>query len=168
MQASLVGSFALEGERRDGPRLLLASISSATDGPRKGGLRLPRLEAVEGLRASVTRLAPGPGSAAGPRSHKLPPAPDLRQLPKVAAAAGGLLVAAVSQAAQRLASVRPGRGSQTLPFYQSFKLPWNVGARTGSRRWVLARRLNAGEMAGRPSWEALFESGPWQRQIAAS
>lgn len=136
--------------------MLVASISNATDGPPPGGLRLPRLEAVEGLRASVKRLAPGPGLAAGPRGRKAPAAPDLRQLHKVAAAAGGVLVAAVSQAAQRLASVRPGRGSQTLPFYQSFKLPWNVGARTGSRRWVLADASTLGD-GGAPPWEAQFE-----------
>lgn len=134
MQHPSVSCFALEAEQRSAPRWLVASISSATDGPRQGGLRLPKLEAVEGLRASVKRLAPGPGPAVGPRNCKGPAGPDLRQLHKVAAAASGVLVAAVSQAAQRLASVRPGRGSQTLPFYQSFKLPWNVGARTGSRR----------------------------------
>lgn len=129
--------------------MLVASISNATDGPPPGGLRLPRLEAVEGLRASVKRLAPGPGLAAGPRGRKAPAAPDLRQLHKVAAAAGGVLVAAVSQAAQRLASVRPGRGSQTLPFYQSFKLPWNVGARTGSRRATREAQALAKALAAR-------------------
>ncbi|KAL4442989.1 hypothetical protein ABPG77_008480 [Micractinium sp. CCAP 211/92] len=149
MQHPSVSCFALEAEQRSAPRWLVASISSATDGPRQGGLRLPKLEAVEGLRASVKRLAPGPGPAVGPRNCKGPAGPDLRQLHKVAAAASGVLVAAVSQAAQRLASVRPGRGSQTLPFYQSFKLPWNVGARTGSRRASREAKALAKALAAR-------------------
>lgn len=127
-------------EERRGPRQLLASISAASN-EQPNGLRLPSLP--NGLAASVKRLARGARKqvsigSGGPgqhlRSHRLPPPPDLGQLQQLAVAAGGVLVAAVSQAAQRLASVRPGRKPQTLPFYQSFKLPWNVGARRGSRR----------------------------------
>lgn len=139
--------FSLEQPRKR--RMLLASIADAPSNNSGGGLRLPRLVATaipDTLRATVKRLGsrspgsardkqqPSPGAGSRPplRSHRLQP-PDLSQLHHAAAAAGGLLVA-VSQAAARLASVRPGRGSQTLPFYQSFKLPWNVGARSGSRR----------------------------------
>lgn len=128
--------------------LLLASIAAAhssesSKSAAPGGLRLPPLP--EGLRASVKHLTRrGPREQRPPqqRRARLPHPPDLRQLQAVAAAAGGVLIAAVSQVAQRVAAVRPA-GQQTLPFHQSFKLPWNVGARSGSRRWVQAVQRGA-------------------------
>ncbi|KAI3436700.1 hypothetical protein D9Q98_006115 [Chlorella vulgaris] len=143
---------------RGGPRrLLLASISDAS--AHKGGVRLPRLESS--LASGFKRLHAGhlhskPSGAARPgerirRRFGLHP-PNLgaagAQLQHAAAVAGGILVAAISQAAHRVASVRPRRNSQSMPFYQTFKLPWNTGARTGSRRAsresaALAKALSA-------------------------
>lgn len=139
--------------------MLLASISSSSSD--QGGPRPPRLAVrlpgpLSDLKNAVQRRGnPSPGGTSPrgrhPRHHVLP-RPDLgaagAQLQRAAAVAGGVLVAAISQAAQRLASARPGRGSQTLPFYQSFKLPWNAGARSGSRRAsreaaALAKALSA-------------------------
>lgn len=125
--------FVLEPRR--GPRLLLASISAATEDARvPGGLKLSE-GARDGLRASVKRLAQNSGSGEGKlHSHRLH-APDLHKVAVAASGTAAVLLAAVSQAAQRLASSRPGRGQQQqTPFYQSFKLPWNVGARSGSAR----------------------------------
>ena len=130
------------GRRRS---MLLASISDATSKP--SGLQLPRLD---GLPDGLKRLSAAkgrPAASAGQsglqprerhlRNHQLRGV-DLgragAQLQQAAAVAGGVLVAAISQAAQRLAAARPGRGSQTLPFYQSFRLPWDSSARRGSRR----------------------------------
>lgn len=157
--------------------MLLASISSSSSD--QGGPRPPRLAVrlpgpLSDLKNAVQRRGnPSPGGTSPrgrhPRHHVLP-RPDLgaagAQLQRAAAVAGGVLVAAISQAAQRLASARPGRGSQTLPFYQSFKLPWNAGARSGSRRWAAAgRRWEALGSSG-TGWHAHNSNGAWRQQAS--
>jgi tetratricopeptide (TPR) repeat protein len=150
--------FSLEA--RPSRPLLLASIteSLASTKPRK--LQLPLLDA--GFQAGLKRLhtgqlrgkpceAPESPSDRQIRSHGLR-GPNLgaagAQLQHAAAVAGSVLVAAISQAAQRIASARLGRGSQNMPFHQSFKLPWKGAARSGSRRATreaaaLAKALSA-------------------------
>jgi hypothetical protein len=142
--------FSLEA--RPSRPLLLASIteSLASTKPRK--LQLPLLDA--GFQAGLKRLhtgqlrgkpceAPESPSDRQIRSHGLR-GPNLgaagAQLQHAAAVAGSVLVAAISQAAQRIASARLGRGSQNMPFHQSFKLPWKGAARSGSRRWGWQQR----------------------------
>lgn len=132
--------------------LLLASVSQAAANAKGGGkLELPNPAALgaEALRRlggrpkSASSSAPGPKDRS-PRARRLH-APDLgaagTQLQHAAAVAGGVLLAAITQAAQHLVSVRPGarRGSSqnSAPFYQSFRLPWDRATRSGSRRWVL-------------------------------
>ncbi len=123
--------FCLEGKPRG---LLLASISDSTS---KGALqlRLPHL----GVHLRLGGR-PSEGSSSGSKqlSHQLQ-APDLgragAELQRAAAVAGGVLVAAISQAAQRLSGAHSAGGRSTkLPLYQSFKLPWNRNPRSGSRR----------------------------------
>ncbi|PRW55985.1 Tetratricopeptide repeat [Chlorella sorokiniana] len=126
--------------------LLLASISDAAGSGKPVSL-LPRLPDPAALQASLQeplqRLAGRAKAPAAPserrphRRHHLR-APDLTpQFAAAAAVAGGVL-AAISQAAQRVAAARPrlhGRRPPNMPFHQSFRLPWDRrGTASGSAR----------------------------------
>ena len=132
--------FHLEARRRP---LLLASISQASSSDKGGSKVTAKLPDAKGQGAPTASAvaASTPPEKQQARRHRLR-APDLgrasAEVHRAVAVAGGVLVAAISQAAQRVAAARPGRGSNALPFYQSFKLPWNANARSGSRRYAAA------------------------------
>lgn len=167
--AGTAASAAMRQETRRGkfslgaPRpLLLASISDAAGGGKPLGL-LPRLPDPAALQATLQeplqRLAGQAKAPAGPserRPHRKQHlrAPDLTpQLTAAAAVAGGVL-AAISQAAQRVAAARPrlhGRRAPNLPFHQSFRLPWDRrGPASGS-----ARCAHTGSGCTAVAWSAL-------------
>lgn len=136
-------TFCLERSRP----LLLASVSKAAgggNGPGSGKLELPNpAEALRRLKASAPQASSQPQQRA-PRPKRLH-GPDLgaagAQLQHAAAVAGGILVAALGQTVQRVLAARPrlpSRRSQNTerPFYQTFRLPWDRSARSGSRRCV--------------------------------
>ena len=126
-----------------GRPLLVASISShAAEG--KGDvagfqlpeLQLPRLQ----LRAGSPLPKPVVGrQQRGPHSHKLP-TPDVgraaHEVQKLAAVLVGGVLAGMGQVVQRLAAARPRLGQRappSLPFHQSFRLPWDSRGRDRAR-----------------------------------
>lgn len=152
--------------------LLLASVSDAASAGKPLGL-LPRLPDPAALQATLKeplqRLAGRAKAAAAPserRPHRKQHlrAPDLTpQLAAAAAVAGGV-VAAISQAAQRVAAARPrlhGRRPPNLPFHQSFRLPWDRrGPASGSARCVPAQAAVVGR------W--LLPAQRWAQAVASS
>jgi hypothetical protein len=130
--------FGLE-EHRQGGQLLLASISDSTT--REGGLQLPSLQLPRFKLGKLGARSAATGASSNGKSwarHGSPRGPSPQQLAhagaelqKVLALVGGVVIAGVSQAAQRMSRARVGAGP--LPFHQSFKLPW-TNHTTAARR----------------------------------
>lgn len=157
----LQASFSLERPRP----LLLASVSQAAAGGNGPGgigkLELPNpAEALRRLGAK-----PSPAQASSQAQQRVPrprrvQGPDLgaagAQLQHAAAVAGGVLVAAIGQAVQRVLAARPRlpprRSQNPVPFYQTFRLPWDRTARSGSRRCAAGGQRLSG---GAASWRRL-------------
>lgn len=121
-----------EGARRS---LLVASISeSASRSLQLPPLRLPH------FKLALPGASPRAGAAGGKPAlqQRSPRGPSPKQLAhagaELVAVMGAGLIAAVSQAAQRMARPRPGaRSSSPVPFHQSFKMPWRSHSNAATR-----------------------------------
>ena len=129
--------FDLEDATHRGHRgLLLASISESAS--KQGPLALAALGQLPGqLGQALSHLAKQSREPAKHlRSHRIA-APDLAragaELERWTAVAGGMLLASVTQVAQRVAAARAAahRNGTGVPLHRSFKMPW--GTRTGNR-----------------------------------
>ena len=121
-----VGRFGLEDRRR--ASLLVASISERAN----RNIQLPNLQ-LPGFRLSLPGSSPrsvtenGKSATTTPRRIKNPAPPNMthagEEVQRMAAMAGGVLIAAISKAVHHL-KTGSDRQRSSLPFYQSFSFPW--------------------------------------------
>lgn len=121
-----VGRFGMEDRRP--ASLLVASISERAN----RNIQLPTLQ-LPGFRLSLPgsspRISPevGQASSSTPRRSKAPSPPNISQageeVQRMAAMAGGVMIAAISKAVHHLKTGHD-RQRSSLPFHQSFSFPW--------------------------------------------